>query len=187
MNSIAINYIIENKSDEQSINKILQNCRFDNLKIYLNLFDFTIEQNLKSILKNTKSDANVIVNIFEESYEDKANANEIIINNIIQFSDTVAMVILNDKSVLNKDLLEDIDFEILNSVNTGFLYSDYIMNDIRCFLLSHISGVNLNLPIIFWSTSKLIKHMSKDVFKTVLATYAGIHIPSPLFIMNYDE
>lgn len=187
MNSIAINYIIENPCDKQSVNKILDNCSSDKLKTYLNLFDFTLEKNLKSVLKDFKNNNNRTINIFEENYEEKANANEIILNNSLQFADTTAMIILNDNTLFNKDCLHEIDFEMLNNINTGFLYSDYIINNVRCFLLSHASGVSVGLPVIFWSTHKLIKHMSKDVFKTILSTYGGIHIPAPLFIINHDE
>jgi hypothetical protein len=188
MNSIIINYVLDSPYNHNSIEKLLQYCHSDNITIYLNFYDFTIDKKLSSILQDFKIGDNTIVKIFENDYEEKSNINDIILSNLIQFSDSQLMTILHDDTIINQHAIDRINFEIFNDINIGFLYSDYIINNIRCFLLSHMSGIHMNIPIIFWSMPKIIKHMSQDVFTTITSGYAGFHIPEPLFtIKSYEQ
>jgi len=187
MNSIVVNYVLENPITSDNIRSIIDGCISKKYKIHLNFYDFRLNKNLQSIIDDIKVDKNTVIKIFEKDYEDKKDGTDIIINHCLQFSDSLSMIIFNSYSIINKGALDQIDFSLFTNKNLGFLYTDYTINKIRCYLLSHIGGINMNVPIIFWSMPKVIEHLSQDTLKNIASKSAGIHIPESFFSINNHE
>lgn len=186
MNSIVINYKITNTLSPDNLEDIINGCRnIKNYKIILNLYDFSLRKNDISNIKDTD---NLKVYWIKKDYEELNNANDIILSEMIKYSDSVFVTILSNEIIINPEIFDTICFDSYCNKNIGFLYFDYTVSNNRCFLRSQASGLNIGIPVLFWSTKTLINYLSKDdILESVHKNSIGVHIPKNLCTININE
>lgn len=189
MTTIAINYVLSKNLTKEILERILSGCCSDKFEILLNFFDFSIDKKNKELINElSKKYSSIKISIYDQDYENLKDANNMILKDCIRFAESTAMCILNDQFIINNIILDNIDFDILREEFNGFIYCDYTINDIRCFLTSHIAGISIGMPTMFLSTEKVLKHLSEDnIFSYLFSSYAGIHIPEVLFSVYPNE
>jgi hypothetical protein len=174
MSNIVINYVIDKDIDDDQVKSMFNNIYLKNHNLEIYVYDFSIDKKLKQIL-----DSLVINNLklTEYPYEQHDEADDIIIDNMKNSSNFVAFTNLKNNIVINNETIDSIDFDILQDDQFGFLYLDYYIGNIRCYMQSNKPGSKINTPIIFWSTEKAIKTKGKNVYNTLYRSYMGIHAP----------
>lgn len=182
MNIVSINYIVQNGMDDQKLAKIISGLSSSKYKVLLNLYDFSLSKNMKDMVSNLKIDEEKIkIIVIDSDYEELENANKIIVKNFMQYVDSISIAILHDNLILHKDALDRIEFARMKEENIGFTYPDYNIKDVRCYLRSHASNVQISTPAVFWSTDKILRHIAEqDILSTVYNSYIGVHIPESL-------
>lgn len=173
MKSISINYIIHKITDKESIDKIVEGCKSKKYKVEINLYDFSLGNQLQNY-------SNENVSIVQENYEDFEKAQSIILSKMINYIDSSIMCIAKESVVLKN--LDSIDFNVIESNElNGLIYTDYSIDGIRCFLRSHYPNSNIGVPLAFWNTEKIIKHIGQEnILGLIFNTCIGIHIPEDL-------
>jgi hypothetical protein len=185
MKSILINYSIVREIDKEKIYEILNGCKSDKYKVYLNFYDFSLTKKIQHYV-NDISDDKIKISVYERDYEDSKKFIQMITDDIIKYSDSIAYTALNDSVVLNDNCLDSIEFEVFKNGAYGFLYFDYSINGIRCFVKSRLE--KLTIPVIFFSLEYTIKNISSDnVIETLLKNSIGLHIPKSLCIIYPDN
>jgi hypothetical protein len=162
------------------VKKIVDNSFSKKHNVFLNLYDFSVSKNIQKIIEKNFSDQKNI-SVFEKDFEDKNEADNIMFENLIQHADSLAFGMMSESTILNESAIDQIDFDLLKDDINGFLFFDYSVNNIRCYLRSRSSLVNNNIFCLFWSTEKLIKFINdKDKINTISSNFAGVHIPKDL-------
>lgn len=181
MTSISINYIIQEDIDEEYFNKILNGCKSDKYDLSITFHDFSLQNKIKEYNK----DSNIIV--VSENYEDREDSQDIVLKNFTRYADSKMMTLVNDNVIFHN--IDAIDFNIINdNPLIGFIYTDYNINGIRCFLKSHSPVSNfIAMPICFWRTSKLIENISDNTLATIYGGSLGIHIPKDICTIHKNE
>ena len=187
MKSIVLNYRIASDISEDRFGEILTGCYSSKYNVILNIYDFSITKNIESYLKRVL-ETPIKISYIKRDFEEIENSEEIITENLIRYGDSLALCILPETNVLSNDCIDNIDFEWMDDPINGFIYFDYTVNGIRCFLRSKGPNIQLNVPVLFWSMSKLIKHISdKDKFGIITNNYTGIHIARNLCTVYQDD
>lgn len=187
MKSIVLNYRITGDISRDRFNQILAGCYSSKYNVILNIYDFSISKNIESYIKSIE-ETTIKVSYIKRDFEEIENSEQIITENLIKYADSLALCILPEINVLTEDCIDSIDFEWMNDPINGFIYFDYSVNGIRCFLRSKGPNIQLNVPVLFWSMSKLIKHISdKDKFGIITNNYTGIHIARNLCTVYQDD
>lgn len=187
MKSIVLNYRIANDISEDRFNEILTGCYSLNYNVLLNIYDFSICKKAESYLKKIQ-DETMRISYIKKDFEELDNSEQIITDGLIKYGDSLALCILSENNVLSKGCIDSIDFEGMNNPTNGFIYFDYTINNIRCFLRSKGSGMQFSVPVIFWSMSKLIKYISnKNKFDIITSNYTGIHVAKNLCTVYQDD
>lgn len=189
MNNIVINYKITRSISESKLQDIINGCLSKKYKVFLNLYDFSLSKSIESYVKNLNIDlSNIDLSILNSDYEDLSNADNIVLNNLIRHGDSIAFGIFQENLVFNSNAIDQFNFELLKEESNGLVYFDYTINNIRCFLRSRIMNLKMNVPAVFWSTSKLIRFISeKDKLNIVANNFAAIHIPNSLCKISTDD
>jgi len=180
MKNIAINYIIHNYVDCDKFDNIVKPIsESKKYKITLNVYDFSLKK--QSHDYNLENYHNVQYSLTECDYEDIKEANKIVAKDFIRFADSVCTCIVYDSLVFNSNAIDEIDVSLFENNYIGFIYSDYVVDNKRFFLKSHSANSQINTPMVFWSTEKILKHLSEeDIFQSIYGSYVGVHIPKPL-------
>lgn len=182
MNSIVVNYRIAGDISKDRFREIIDGCYSTKYKVILNLYDFSISK----IAESYHLSNNPNISYIKRDFEEIENSEQIMLDNLIKYGDALAFCILSENNVLNN--LDSIDFEWLQNPTNGFIYFDYNINSIRCFLRSKGPNIQLNVPVLFWSISKLIDHISdKDKFNIITNNYAGLHIAKNLCTVYQND
>lgn len=186
MSSISINYIILNDAEEGSIQNIIDTCRFDNHSTSLVFNDFSLTKKTKDIVDRLNTDSNIVVNNYD--YEDSEDSMTVVVKNFASYASSDIVTIVHADLVFNRKSISEIDFNILNEENIGFIYGDYSINHLRCYLRSHAAHVKLSIPFVFWSTNKIIQHVSQEsLLDYLFSKYMGVHIPHDLCTVSPDD
>jgi hypothetical protein len=131
---------------------------------------------------------NTSIKYIPEFYESIPNADNIVLSNLIRHGDSTAFCILPENVTLFRNALDEIDFSWLNEDLNGFIYCDFHLNNIRCYVRSRAMGTQLNLPIVFWSTDKLVRHLGEENKLNIVGNnYASLHIPKSVCTVFQDE
>ena len=187
MNSIVINYKILKNIDISKLQTIIDGCISTKYKVFLNLYDFSLSKNLEKYLQNLNP-INIDISVINHNYEDFSNADSIILNNLIRHGDSIAFGIFPDNLVLDKNCIDEFNFNLLQDEINGLIYFDYTINNIRCFLRSRVMNIKINVPAVFWSVSKLIRFISdQDKLNIISTNFAAIHIPNSLCKIFTDD
>ena len=187
MNSIVINYKILKNIDISKLQTIIDGCISNKYKVFLNLYDFSLSKNLEKYLQSLNP-LNIDISVINHDYEDFSNADNIILNNIIKYGDGTAFAIFPDNLVLDKNCIDQFNFDILKDEINGLIYFDYTINNIRCFLRSRVMNIKINVPVVFWSIPKLIKFISEqDKLNIISTNFAAIHIPNSICKIFTDD
>jgi hypothetical protein len=189
MNIISINYIVQKDIDEKRLSMILNGLTSNKYKILLNIYDFSLSKRVTDLVSNLKLDPEKIkLLVIPGDYEEREQAHNIITRNFMQYVDSICMTVLHDNLVINNNALDYIDFNILKEETVGFIYPDYNIKKVRCFLRSHSIRTQINTPVIFWSVDKVLRHMAeKDILNKIYGSYSGVHIPNSLCTAYPDE
>lgn len=188
MKNIVINYKILKDISQDVLEKIVTGCYSQKYKIFLNLYDFSLSKNTAEYIKTINVADNINISYSSQNYEDIQESDNIILYNLIQHGDSLSFGIFADNLIFNQGAMDGMDFEALADETNGFLYFDYNIKNIRCFLRSRSVNVQINVPAIFWSTSKLIRHIpQKDKLNIVGNNYGSIHIPHSMCTIYPDE
>lgn len=186
MNNIVVNYKISKNIDATAFKRIIDGCSSEKYKVFLNIYDFSLSKNAKEVINTKAENKNLKIKIIDKDYEEVQNADNIILSGLIQHGNSLAFAILSENITL-KDL-DRLDLEVLKNDINGFLYFDYSVDNTRCYLRSRSMNVNIGIPVIFWSTQKLIRYLpEKEKLSIVANKYAGIHIPENLCTVHTDE
>lgn len=186
MSNISINYLILSDLAEENIKNIIDSCSFDNHSTSLVFNDFSLNKKTKEIVDNLNIDSNIVVNNYD--YEDSENSMIIVVKNFASYAASDAVTIVHEDLIFNKMSVSKIDFDILNEENIGFIYGDYSINNVRCYLRSHAAHVKLSIPFVFWSTKKIVQHVSQEsLLDYLFSKYMGIHIPHDLCTVSPDD
>lgn len=188
MKNIVINYKISKNIDNTTFNKIISGCVSEKYKVFLNLYDFSLSKDTKEYTDQLSAINNLNINYIPQNFEDVKEADQIILGSLIQYGDSVAFGIFGENTILNTGGVDLVDFNLLAEEINGFIYFDYNIKNIRCFLRSRSTNIQLNVPAIFWSTSKLIRYIpEKEKLNIVGNNYGSIHIPYSLCTIYPDE
>lgn len=188
MSNIAINYIILKSIDDKSLSDMINGCISNTHSIYLQLNDFSIEKTISNQIKNITHDK-IKVETFEYDYEDSSNATEIVLKNFTSYCSYDVLSIVYDNLKFYPDSIDNIDFNrLIENEKNGFIYGDYDIGNIKCYLRSHAAGLKLNIPFAFWSIKKILKHLSEEnILEYMFSSYMGIHIPQSLCTVLPNE
>lgn len=185
MKSIVINYSIVREVDKEKIDEIINGCKSEEYKVYLNFYDFSLTKKIKHYVDCIDNEK-IKTSVYQKDYEDSEKFVQMITDDIIKYSDSIAYTALNDSIILLENSLDSIDFEIFKNDIYGFLYFDYSINGIRCFVKSRLE--KLTMPAVFFSLGATIKKISSDnVIETLLKNTIGLHIPKSLCIVYPDN
>lgn len=186
MSSISINYLVLSDIEEENIKNIIDSCDFDNHSISLVFNDFSLNKKTKAIVEKLNIGADIRVNDYD--YEDSKNSMNIVVKNFASYAASDFVTIVHQDLLFNKISVSKIDFDILNEENIGFIYGDYSINNVRCYLRSHAAHVKLSIPFVFWSTKKIVQHVSQEnLLDYLFSKYTGIHIPHDLCTVSPDD
>jgi hypothetical protein len=187
MSNIVLNYKVCKNIDEPIIEKIVNNSVSEKHKVFVNLYDFSPLKMVEGIIKK-KFSGNKNISVFTKDFEDRNEADSIMLENLIQYGDSLAFGMMSESIILNKFAIDKIDFELLKEDINGFLYFDYCVNNVRCYLKSRSSEINNSIICVFWSTEKLIRFINdKDKMNTISNNFAGVHIPKNLCTAYTDN
>lgn len=187
MSNIVLNYKICKNIDASIIEKIVNNSVSEKHKVFINIYDFSPLKGVEDIIKKKFSD-NKNISVFKKDFEDKNEADNIMLENLIQYGDSLAFGMMSESTILNKFAIDKINFDLLKEDINGFLYFDYCVNNVRCYLRSRTSVINNSILCVFWSTEKLIKFINeKDKMNIVSNNFAGVHIAKNLCTVYIDN
>lgn len=188
MNNIAINYIILNHIESDVLSRIVDSCRSTKYKVSLIFNDFSLDKNIAKQLEDINKD-NINLSTINCDYEDSNNAMNIIVDGFVAYSDSTIVSMVHENLIFKSGIFDTLDLDILDTY--GFIYGDYDIQGIRCYLRSHAASIKLSIPFVFWSTKKLIESISlspKDALEYMFNNYMGFHIPKSLCtIISNDE
>ena len=182
MHSIKINYIADENIDKNRLEKILDYSPMKNYKLKIDMHDFSLG---KGSIKNFVDESeNKNIRVFEHPFEDRRDIQKTVLKNITDEFAVFANIKTN--IILNTDIIDCIDFKELNK-NYAYVYTDYLIGKVRCYMQSHRSGATVNTPLIFWNTKKVIGQKEEDdVFNTVYGNNIGLQIPKAACKIIYD-
>lgn len=188
MSNIAINYIILKHINDESLLNIINGCTSNIHNIHLQLNDFSLEKKVSEQIKNINNDK-IQIETFEYDYEDSSNATEIVLKNFTSYCSHNILSIVYDNLTFYPGVIDHIDFnQLIENEMNGFIYGDYDIGSIKCYLRSHAAGLKLNIPFAFWSIKQIIKHLSEEsILEYVFSSYMGIHIPQSLCTVLPNE
>lgn len=186
MSNIVINYIILNSIKPNRLTSIIEACRSKQHNVSIVFNDFSLNKQVADQLKNYELD-DIKVSVINRDYEDSQDAMSIVTKNFISYSDSDITSIVYENLEFEPKIFDAFDFEIFD--NYGFIYGDYSVQNIRCYLRSHASNTKLSIPFVFWSTEKIIKNIEhEDVLEYLFNNYMGYHIPKSICtIISNDE
>lgn len=190
MNNIVVNYKIIKDINISKFKDIISGCLSNKYKVYLNIYDFSLSKQIENYLKdiNDLELSNINISVSNYDYEDFSNADVIILNNLIRHGDSIAFGIFQDNLIFNTNSIDELNLDLLANEINGLIYFDYNVNNIRCFLRSRIMNIKLNVPAVFWSTSKLIRNISElDKLNIVANNFAAIHVPNSFCKIFTDD
>lgn len=175
MSNIVINYIIDQEIDADKINAILSSINIEQHNTEINVYDFSIDKKWKSIIDDSPS---LKINVQEHPYEQRDESSSMILESVKGKSEITAFANLKNNVMLNSNVIDSVDFDTLNNDDIGFLYFDYKIGNIRCYLQSNKPGSKTNTPIMFWSAKKSTEdHTSDNAYNHIYKKYMGLHIP----------
>ena len=187
MSNIAINYILLNSKDKDILQKMIDSCRSEKHNVSLVLNDFSLDKKIEDTVKEIDH-YDVRVSVINYDYEDSKNSMEIITKNFAPYAGSDVVAVVYENLIFHSKILDEVDFDTIADGFNVFIYGDYHIDDIRFFLRSHGSGIQLNIPFVFWSVKKLIENMSKDkILEYVFNNYAGIHIAQSMCTIYTNE
>jgi hypothetical protein len=187
MSNISINYILLNSKDKDILQKMIDACRSDRHNVNLVFNDFSLDKKIEDNIKEIDH-YDVNVSVINYDYEDSKNSMEIITKNFASYVDSDTVAIVYENLIFRSKILDEVDFEIITEGFNGFMYGDYHIDDIRFFLRSHSSGIQLNIPFVFWSVKKLIENMSKEkILEYIFNNFSGIHIAQSMCTIYTNE
>ena len=188
MSNIAINYIILKHTDSKYLSGIINGCTSNIHKIHLQLNDFSLEKKTSEQIKDMANDK-LQIETFEYDYEDSNNATEIVLKHFTSYCSHDILSIVYDNLTFYPGLIDNIDFnQLMKNEMNGFIYGDYDIGRIKCYLRSHAAGLKLNIPFAFWSIEKILKHLSEEnILEYMFSSYMGIHIPQSLCTVLPNE
>lgn len=190
MNNIVVNYKIIKELDISKLKSIITGCLSSKYKVFLNLYDFSLSKQVENYLKEIKDIdlSNIDISVSNHDYEDFSNADNIILTNLIRHGDSIAFGIFPENLIFDSGSMDKLNLDLLKSEINGLVYFDYIINNIRCFLRSRIMNIKINVPAVFWSTSKLIRHIwEQDKLNIVANNFAAIHVPNSFCKIFTDD
>jgi hypothetical protein len=190
MNNIVINYKIVKDINISKFKDIINGCLSNRYKVFLNIYDFSLSKQAENYLQEIKDIdlSNINISVLNYDYEDFSNADNMILNNLIRHGDSIAFGIFPENLIFDSESMNRLDLDLLKNEINGLIYFDYIINNIRCFLRSRVMNIKLNVPAVFWSTSKLIRHISEqDKLNIVANNFAAIHIPNSFCKIFTDD
>lgn len=190
MNNIVVNYKIIKDINISKFKDIISGCLSNKYKVYLNIYDFSLSKQIENYLKdiNDLELSNINISVSNYDYEDFSNADVIILSNLIRHGDSIAFGIFQDNLIFNTNSIDELNLDLLTNEINGLIYFDYNVNNIRCFLRSRIMNIKLNVPAVFWSTSKLIRNISElDKLNIVANNFAAIHVPNSFCKIFTDD
>lgn len=188
MSNIVINYIILKHIDDESLSRIINGCISNTHNMHLQFNDFSLEKTISNQIKNINNDK-IKIETFEYDYEDSSNATEIVLKNFTSYCSYDILSIVYDNLKFYPESISGIDFkQLLENETYGFIYGDYDIGNIKCYLHSHAAGLKLNLPFAFWSIKQMLKHLSEEnILEYMFSSYMGIHIPQSLCTVLPNE
>ena len=180
MKPIVVNYSIAKEIDVERLQEIANGCQSSNHTVRLNLYDFSISKKILSQIESVKAPENVKISAINKDYEELSDYVKIAIQDLIKHMDAQSNCFLNESVVLVPNAVDDIDFNLFNTdENYGFLYFDYEIEGLRCFIKS--TGNKGAIPAIFFSTKKTMENISKeDPIKSIFTSTISLHIPKSL-------
>ena len=188
MNSILINYKIVKSIDEERLKALVLGCISKNYNVILNIYDFSLTKNIQKYITGLDLEKKIKISVIEKDYEDAENADKIILQNLIPFANTIATAILPEGIILNNLSLDQIDFDKFKNEIIGFLYFDYTLENIKCFMKSRSNGLQISIPAIFWSTKKLLANISNEnLLQNIASNSASIHLAKNLCTIYANE
>lgn len=190
MQNIVINYKITKKTNDLDIlETIIRRCQSDKYRVFLNIYDFSLNKQNPLLKIDSAKTSSSIISYHEKCYEDLNNADNIVLQNLIQHGDSLGYMLLPNNIILSESFFDLIDFQWLSHEGNGLIYFDYHINRIRCYTRSRAVNIPINTPAALWSTSKLIRHIhEKEKLQIVGNNYASLHIPHSLCtIYPYEE
>ena len=187
MSNISINYILLQDNDKNILQKMVNACKSEKHNVSLVLNDFSLDKQIENTVKEINP-GNISLSVVKHDYEDSKNAMDIITKNFAPYAGSGVVSIVYENLLFLPKIFDEIDFDILSEESNAFIYGDYHIDDIRFFLRSHGSGIQLNIPFVFWSVSKLVQNLSQEKpLDYVFNNYAGIHIPQSMCTIYTNE
>lgn len=175
---ILVNLSITNDITESIAKEIIEGCRSLKHKVYLNIYDFSLNKIAKKYTEENQNE-NLKISVQERDYEESNEYVKIAIQDIIKYADCQSACFLNDSVSLLPQSIDRVNFDIFKDENCGFIYFDYTIGNIRCFLRS--SGNNGAVPFIFFSMKKIIENLSKEEpIQDIFSNTISLHIPESL-------
>ena len=196
MSNINLKYkfVDSSTTKEKVLNQLNMLCSKKH-KVYAAIYDFSLGNNISKYfddgeIQKTYEDKNVIIKVHKKDYEDHNTTDEqqLIRDDIIQFSDTIASIALLDRMTFNEGALDSINFDLFNDKDYGGLYTDYTIDGMECFLPSHPLPVKIPIPTIFWSTAVFIRNIGRDdIVSSIFNTSKILHIPKFLYTIEHKD
>jgi|SRR5210317_980108 hypothetical protein len=181
MHSIKINYIADENVNQHRLEKIFNDLYLKNYLLKIDVYDFSLVKNINKYIETLN---NKNIRVFEFGYEEHKDAQNVILKNIDK--DSLVFTSIKTNIVIDTKFIDELDFEKLNE-NYGFVYSDYSIREVRCYMQSHKTGGIINTPMIFWNTKKIMENKNEsNVFNHVYGTSMGKHIPKISCKIIYD-
>lgn len=189
MKSIIINYKLKDSVTNEKLQKIVSSCKSNKHKVKLNIYDFSLDKNLSKQVQDVDirqdDDSYLDIHVLTKNYEDYGESNSEIYKNIIPYADSTAFALIESQVMFKNNALDELDFSIFEDTNIGCLYFDYdyIHNDLRTriYLCSSNTTKNIPIPLLIFSTQKLIENMShENSDQQTFASSVTKHIPKSL-------
>lgn len=182
MHSIKINYIADESINKDRLEKILHYSPMKNYDLKIDIHDFSLEKgSIKNFVDQMK---NKNITAFEYPFEDRQFIQKAVLKNIS--NEFLVFANIKTNTVINTEIIDDIDFQEINK-NYAFVYTDYSIGKVRCYMQSHRAGATVNTPLILWNTEKVIeKKDEEDAFNSVYGNNIGLQIPKSACTIIYD-
>lgn len=175
MNNISINYALCKNVNQNIIDRITSLLKSEKYKVSINIYDFSLEKKAKEYVSGNQA------SVIEQDYEEYKDYQSIIVKNFTRYADASLVVILHENVFIHD--LDSIDLTVINDNPLhGFIYTDYNMNGVRCFVKSHGPTFKMGMPLVFWSKDKIIQYLSDDEnpLGVIYHSSIGIHIPKDI-------
>lgn len=183
MKRILIIYKVFQDLEQDYLQKIINGCKSKNHKVTINFHDFTLSKKIRSQIDKVEFSELEAINISDENYEDMENSDQIIVQNLIPYSDfDIVSILVHDISLDGS--IDEIDFTPLEDDLIGSIYTDnYITKPFksRMYCKSH-PLMNTGIRCVFVNMSKLISAIGQDnPVGHVYSQHGSCHIPKALF------